>query len=200
MKPHRVHPQWTSPQPQHELWKPNSWLGAYYKLSEGDPARERSKEKLKGRRTPTRGNFIVKTLEERECQQKINAEPWRAMEWRVGTYLEVDHTPRVGDATERIVGILINKKNFHGLGNSFRLLCHVDNTPVEYQFQTFSPLLQKITLKQESQWRDGKKYLSQLRPVVHKLNFPEATKLVKKKVVEAFDPTKFSGRSRGEQA
>ena len=141
VRPHRAWPQWSSPPPQHEYWQPNSWLGAYYKLREGQPVAEANKARLVGKKTPKRGNFIVGAMEAVEMRKLQAAQPWRSMAgWKPGTYLEVDHTPRTGEALERVVGILLGCKR-KGLGSSFRLLCNADSTAVEYQFQTFSPLV-----------------------------------------------------------
>lgn len=146
IKPHQVYPQWSSPPPQHAFWKPNEWLGAYYRLRDDDPAAVANRARLMGKRTPRRGSFIVSAMEDNERKRLEAAQPWREMHrWRPGTYLEVDHTPRVGDALERVVGILLGIKR-KGLGSSFRLLCHTDGTSVEYQFQTFSPLVRSQLL------------------------------------------------------
>lgn len=201
VKPHRIYPQWTSPPPQHELWKPNAWLGAYYKLREGDPAAERNRAKLMGKRTTRRGKFIISQLDYREQVKREQAEPWRKMPWRPGTYVEVDHTPRVGEHFERVVGVILQIKRNKRLGSSFRLLCYVDGTPVEYQFMAFSPLLLNVTVRQESQWRDGKPNIAfNLRPEVHKLPYPKANRMPKQERKVDNDPSRFSGRSRGEQA
>ena len=95
------------------------------------------------------------------------------------------------------LGILLGVRR-KGLGSSFRLLSHVDGTAVEYQFQTYSPLLLNVTMRQESQWRDGKRMLTQLRPEAHKLNYPKMTRLPKRQAVVDNDPARFSGRTRGE--
>ena len=196
LKKHEIYPQWSSPAPRHELWQENSWLGAYYKLREGDPVADRNKAKLQGKRAPTRGNFIIQTLDAQEIEGRVKEEPWRGMKWRPGCYLEVDHTPRVGESTERVVGVLLGYKR-KGLGSSFRLLCHVEGTSVEYQFQTFSPLLLNVAVRKESQWRDGKRMLTQLRPEAARLPYPAPTRLERKKKVEDNDPSKYSGRKKG---
>ena len=136
----KVYPQWKPQPPQHALWRPNSWLGAYYKLREGDAAAERNREKLKGKRSPTRGAFIVNSLERIERDKLEAQDPWRKATWKPGDYLEVEHCSKMGETPDRIVGVLIGIHR-RGLGSSFRLLCHVDGTAAEYQFQIYSPLV-----------------------------------------------------------
>lgn len=198
IKPHQIYPQWAPAKPQHEFMKPNAWLGAYYKLRDGDEAAQRNLAKLRGKQTPTRGNFIMKTMDAREEKRISAAEPWRTMPWRVGTYVEVDHTAKRDDAIERVVGIVINIRR-KGLQSSFRLLGHVDGVSVEYQFLAFSPLVTNVTVKQASAWRDKNPFLVKLREQAHKLNYPAATRLPKRVIKEEIDPKKLSGRSRGEQ-
>ena len=70
------------------------------------------------------------------------------------------------------------------MGSSFRLLCYVDNTAVEYQFQLYSPLVQDVVVRKPSEWRDGKKKLYMLREQVSKLVFPKATKVERQVVAD----------------
>jgi len=168
---HRVYPQWSSPPPQHELWRPNSWLGAYFKLREDDPAAVRNRERLMGRRSPTRGRFIVGALERAERDKLESQEPWRTTEYKPGDYLQVEHRPTVGASTDTIVGVMIGMHR-RGLGSSFRLLCHVDGVPVEYQFMLYSPLLVNVLVRKPSEWRNKQKKLVKLRDSVKTLAFP----------------------------
>ena len=87
---------------------------------------------------------------------------------------------------------------------SLRAACGVDtyqrilaSSEVEYQFQTFSPLLLNVVVRKESQWRDGKRMLTQLRPEAARLPYPAPTRLERKKKVEDNDPSKYSGRKKG---
>ena len=66
VNPRRVHPQWKPSTPQHPLWRPDSWMGAYYKLREADEAAMRNRDKLMGKRAPKRGRFIVSKVEDIE--------------------------------------------------------------------------------------------------------------------------------------
>ena len=195
--PHRVHPQWTSPPPQHELWKPNSWLGAYYGIREDKGSAATKQQQLVGKKTTRRGRFIVGAMNSIEKSKRVEAEPWRAMRWQPGSYLEIDHVPRTGSAVERVVGMLLGVKR-KGLGSTFRLLCHVEGATVEYQYQTFSPLLVNATVRRAP---DHKHVLAQVLKTkeAHKLSFPRARRLEKRKEAEVVDPSKFSGRTRGEQ-
>ena len=59
--------------------------------------------------------------------------------------------------------------------------------------------LKDVTVRQESQWRDSKPMLTQLRSEVHKLSYPKPNRMPKQERVVNNDPSRFSGRSRGEQ-
>uniref|UniRef100_A0A7S2ITW8 Ribosomal protein L19 n=1 Tax=Haptolina brevifila TaxID=156173 RepID=A0A7S2ITW8_9EUKA len=167
----KVYPQWSSPAPQHEMWLPNSWMGSYYKLRENDPAAMRNREKLKSRRTPTVGRFIVNALERIERDKMEAQEPWRMTTYKPGDYLQVEHRPAVGETPDTIVGVMIGMYR-RGLGSSFRLLCNLDNSPVEYQFMLYSPLLVNISVRKPSEWRNKQRKLFKLRDQVQKLSFP----------------------------
>ena len=192
---HKVYPQWQPSAPQHGLWQPASWLGAYYKLREHDATAMRNRERLRGKRHPTRGRFIVGAIERMERDKLEAADPWRKGVWRVGDYLEVEHCAKVGEAPDRIVGILIGVHR-RGIGSSFRLLSYVDSTAVEYQFQLYSPLVRSVIVRKDSDWRDGKRKLFGLRQTVSKLNFPAATK-IQKKVVEQAGPSLSHRKKQG---
>ena len=170
---HRAHPQWTSPPPKHELWRPNSWMGAYYKLREDDPAAMRNRDRLMQKKEPTRGRFIVSALERIECDKLQASQPWRAGDFKPGDYLQVDHRPSMTDPQESIVGVMIGLHR-RGLGSSFRLLCYPDSTPVEYQFQLYSPLVVNVTVRKPSEWRNKQRKLYKLREVVQTLPIPPA--------------------------
>ena len=172
---HRVFPQWTPGAPQHELWQPNSWLGAYFKLREGDSVALRNRERLRGKKSPSRGRFIMSSLERMERDKLEAQDSWRKATWRPGDYLEVEHCAKADDVPDRVVGILLGMHR-RGLGSSFRLLCYVDKVAVEYQFQLYSPLVKNVVVRQASEWRDGKRKLFRLRDQVHKLNFPKPSK------------------------
>ena len=122
---HKVYPQWRDPPRQHELWQPNKWLGAYFKMREGDETAAKNAAKLRGKRSNTRARFIVQTQENTEIAARNEADAWRKMEWNPGDFLEVEHSPKIGDQADRVVGVLIGMYR-RGLGSSFRLLCYVD--------------------------------------------------------------------------
>jgi len=123
------------------------------------------------KKEPTRGRFIVSALEKIEMEKMHEAAPWRAGQFKPGDILQVDHRPTATDATENTVGIMIGMHR-RGLGTSFRLLCNPDNTPVEYQFQLYSPLLLNVTVRKPSEWRGGQRKLFKLRQYVQTLSFP----------------------------
>ena len=106
------------------------WMGAWYTLREGDPVAMANREKLKGRRPPTRGRFIVQELDRRRRAKEHAAEPWRAGHFRVGDTLQVEHRPSLSEKVERSVGLCIGRHR-RGLGSSFRLLCKPDGVAVE---------------------------------------------------------------------
>ena len=122
---HKVYPQWRDTPRQHELWQPNKWLGAYFKMREGDETAAKNQAKLRGKRSNTRARFIVQTQEQTEMAARNAVDEWRKMEWNPGDFLEVEHSPKVGDQSDRVVGVLIGMYR-RGLGSSFRLLCYVD--------------------------------------------------------------------------
>jgi large subunit ribosomal protein L19 len=170
--PHRIYPQWSPQAPQHELWRPSSWLGAYYKLREGDPAAEANQARLKGRRSPSRAAFIVDAVERIERDGLEARQPWRdPKRYTAGDYVQVEHRAAVGEPTDTVVGIVVgvHKK---GLGSSFRLLSYIDQTPIEYQFQLYSPLLADVIVRKPSNWRFKKRKLYFLRDRVQSLSFP----------------------------
>lgn len=181
--PHKVHPQWSAPPPLHEHATPSEWLGAYYKLGAIDPmlqpeqrdAMVRNKARLKGKRTPARGRYIVGVLEAIERKKLEEAEPWRKPYYfQPGDFLEVEYSAKPDEPADRVVGMMIGVHR-RGLGSSFRLLCQVDNTPLEYHFQLYSPLLRRVTLRQKSNWRDGKRKLYVMREKVGSIAFPKVT-------------------------
>lgn len=143
----------------------------------------RNRDRLRGRRHPVRGRFIVNTMD-RMARSKLEAkDPWRKATWKIGDYLEVEHSAKVGEIADRVVGILIGIHR-RGMGSSFRLLCYVDNTAVEYQFQLYSPLVKDVVVRKPSEWRDGKRKLYMLREQVSKLVFPKATKVERQVVAD----------------
>lgn len=164
--------QWVSPPAKHELMLQRPWLGAYYSLREGDKAAMRNRDRLMQKKEPTRGRLIVDLLDKIERDQMLAKDPWRAGKFNPGDVLQVEHVGKVGDPPDIVVGMMIGMHR-RGLGSGFRLLCKVDDTPVEYHFQLFSPLLQKITLRQKSTWRDMRRKLYALRETVLKLNLPK---------------------------
>ena len=168
----------------HPYRVPQPWLGAYYTLREDDPRAIANREKLKGRRAPSRCRFIMGALEKLQTTAAIEAEPWRGhvrtgKSFRVGETLEVTHRPSPSEAEERVVGMCIARHN-RGLGSSFRLLCKVDTVAVEYQFMLFSPLLTDISVVAKGKKvvrRRSKLYF--LRDRVSSLSFPRPTRLPK---------------------
>ena len=138
-------PQWI-PGGSHKYAVPSSWLGAYYTLREGDPIAEKNRNNLKGKREPTRGRFIVQTLDQMEMQQRLAKEPWRKGEFRTGDYLEVEHRASLSDPVERTVGLVLARKR-QGLASSVNLLCQIDGLAVEYRFMLFSPLLLSLEVR-----------------------------------------------------
>ena len=171
VKAHRVYPQWSSPPPKHDMWQPSTWLGAYYKLREGDPAAMRNRDRLMQKAEPKRGRFIVGALERMEMQKLQAAQPWRAGNFKPGDYLQVEHKATATDAAETIVGVMIGMHR-RGLGSSFRLLCNPDNSPVEYLFQIYSPLIVNVTVRKASEWRNNQRKLFKLRAQVQTLAIP----------------------------
>jgi ribosomal protein L19 len=172
---HRVYPQWKSLPPQHQLWRPNSWLGAYYKLREGDEVAMRNCERLRGKRAPTRGNFIVSALERVERDKLEAKDAWRAATWRPGDFLEVEHRAKPDETPDKVGGVLLGIFR-RGLGSSFKLLSNVDGVAIEYAFQLYSPLVVNVSVRRDSEWRDGKRKLFALREMVHKLSFPKPSR------------------------
>ena len=165
--------QWVSPPPRHELWRPAPFLGAYYTLREGEPAAMRNRAKLKQKKEPTRGRFIVDVLDRLERERLEAKEPWRRGKFNPGDVLQVEHVANAGDAAgDMVVGVMLGMHR-RGLGSGFRLLCKVDDTPVEYHFQLYSPLVRSITLRQKSTWRDMRRKLYALRETALKLNLPK---------------------------
>ena len=171
-------PQWTSPPPQHELWKPQPFLGAYYTLRPDDEAAMRNREKLKQKRESKRGRFIVDVLERTEREIIEAKDPWRNPAlYRPGDIIQVEHCSSVGETADVVVGMMIGMHR-RSLGTGFRLLCKVDETPVEYHFQLYSPLLLSMLVRQPSAWRDRKKKLFRLRDEVAKLKLPKPLRSV----------------------
>ena len=169
---HRVYPQWWSPPPKHEFARPNSWLGAYYSLREGDAAAMRNRERLKDKKAPSRARFILNTLDRHERDRLELAEPWRAPgAYTPGDYVQVNFRGAAGDAPETIVGMVIGIHR-RSMGSSIRLLCNPDATPVEYQFQLYSPLLDGIAVRKPSDLRHNHRKLYHLREKVQSLPFP----------------------------
>lgn len=155
------------------MMQPSSWLGAYYKLRESDAAAMRNRDRLMEKKEPTRARFIVGALERIECETLQAAEPWRAGTFKPGDFLQVEHKPSATDPVDTIVGVMLGMHR-RGLGTSFRLLCNPDNSPVEYQFQLYSPLLVNVTVRKPTEWRNGQRKLFKLRQYVQTLSFPAA--------------------------
>ena len=154
----------------------------------------RNRDKLRGKKDISRGRFIVNAMERLEIEKLETKDPWRKATWKPGAYLEVEHAGSATDTPERIVGVLIGIYR-RGLGSSFRLLCYIENTAVEYLFQTYSPLVTSITVRRESTWRNNKRKLVKLRDVVNQLKFPKPSRPTKR--VEAQTATFNSGRKAG---
>ena len=148
------------------------WMGAWYTLREGDPVAMANREKLKGRRPPTRGRFIVQELDRRRRAKEHAAEPWRAGHFRVGDTLQVEHRPSLSEKVERPVGLCIGRHR-RGLGSSFRLLCKPDGVAVEYQFFLYSPLLTSIEVRAKPRKRYRKSKLYYMRERVNEISFPK---------------------------
>ena len=191
---HKQTPQWKSPPPQHEYWKPTSWLGAYYKLREGDEAAMRNRDRLMGKRPAKRGRFIVNALDRMECDKLEAKEPWRAGKWNVGDYLEVAHSSKAGDTPERVVGMLIGLHR-RGLGSTFKLLTAVDGVAVEYAFKQYSPLVSEVILRKPSEWRDKQSKLYKMRPEATRLSYPR-TEAAEKRAVEAAERKALSKKKK----
>ena len=194
----------SAPLQVHPYQAPQSWLGAYYTLRQDGPLRcERAianREKLKGKNAPARGRYIVSALEKLQVDEIIKKEPWRGpAKWKAGIKsgetLEVWYKPAVDQPEERIVGYCIARHN-NGLGSSFRVLCKIDNCPIEYQFQLFSPLLLNVTTRaprrktQRSRENFGRirSKLYFLRDEVDKLKLPKPTP--RPRIVEAASKAK----------
>ena len=171
MPPHRVHPQWHSPQPKHELWQPSSWLGAYYKLRADDPVAMRSRDRFVDKSAPKRGLFILQTIETLEREKLEADEPWRAGNFKPGDYLQVEHRPSTGEQPDVRVGVLIGIHR-RGLGSSIRLLCLIDGEAVESQYQLYSPMLVNVFERKPSEWRSKQRKLYDLRARAGALSYP----------------------------
>eukprot|EP00967_Tisochrysis_lutea_P062403 scaffold80094_cov34-Tisochrysis_lutea.AAC.1 len=158
--------------------KPSPWLGAYYTLREGDPASMRNREKRMDKAAPKRSRFIVAEIERREVAAMQQREPWRDFKnFDRGDILEVEYRPQdaaSSEVTERVVGlcIAIHRK---ALGSSFRLLCKPDETPVEYQFQLFSPTVLGIEVRAKPKKRPRLSKLYYMRERIGDLKLPRPT-------------------------
>lgn len=181
MPPLRVHP----------YAAPQSWLGAYYTLRQDGPLKcERAianREKLKGKNAPARSRYIVSAIEKLQIDELVKKDPWRGTAKsehgiQSGETLEVWYKPSVDQPEERVVGYCIARHN-KGLGSSFRILCKIDQCPIEYQFQLFSPMLLNIITRaprrktQRSREKFGRirSKLYFLRDEVDKLKLPKPT-------------------------
>ena len=131
----------------------------------------RNQARLKDRRAPTRGRFIVDAIERIERDKLEAKDPWRAGKFKPGDYLQVEHRSAHGEPVDAVVGMLIGIHR-RGLGSSIRLLCHVDGSAVEYQFQLYSPMVTNITVRRPSDRWNRQKKLYQLRKLVHTLSIP----------------------------
>ena len=175
----------------HPYAAPQSWLGAYYTLRQEGPLKcERAianREKRKGKNAPARGRFIVSAIEKLQIDELVKKEPWRGPAKsehgiQSGETLEVWFKPAIDQPEERVVGYCIARHN-RGLGSSFRLLCKIDQCPIEYQFQLFSPLLLNVIVRapRRKTQRKREKFgrlrskLYFLRDEVDKLNLPKPT-------------------------
>ena len=107
-----------------------------------------------------------------DMRDKLEAkDPWRAGKFKPGDYLQVEHRSAHGEPVDAVVGMLIGIHR-RGLGSSIRLLCHVDGSAVEYQFQLYSPMVTNITVRRPSDRWNRQKKLYQLRKLVHTLSIP----------------------------
>ena len=175
----------------HPYAAPQSWLGAYYTLRQEGPLKcERAianREKRKGKNAPARGRFIVSAIEKLQIDELVKKDPWRGPAKsehgiQSGETLEVWFKPAIDQPEERVVGYCIARHN-RGLGSSFRLLCKIDQCPIEYQFQLFSPLLLNVIVRAPRRKTQRKKEkfgrlrskLYFLRDEVDKLNLPKPT-------------------------
>jgi len=138
-------PQW-QPGGAHEYAVPTPWLGAYYTLREGDETAIKKRERLCGRRSPSRGRFIVNTLDRTEVARIEAEEPWRKGLFKTADFVEVEHRASLSDPVERVVGLVIGRSR-KGLGSSFNLLCELDGVAVEYKFMLYSPLLLSLDVR-----------------------------------------------------
>jgi ribosomal protein L19 len=175
----------------HPYAAPQSWLGAYYTLRQDGPLKcERAianREKLKGKNAPARSRFIVSAIEKLQIDELVKKDPWRGAAKsehgiQSGETLEVWYKPSADQPEERVVGYCIARHN-RGLGSSFRILCMIDQCPIEYQFQLFSPMLLNIITRaprrktQRSREKFGRirSKLYFLRDEVDKLKLPKPT-------------------------
>jgi len=159
---------------------PTPWLGAYYSLRDGDPAAEKKRDKLVGRRAPTRGRFIVGTVDQQEIVEKEGADPWRKGLFQTGDFLQVRHRPTMSDPVEQCVGVVLGRHR-KGLGSSFRLLCKPDELAVEYQFMLYSPLLVDIKKLGKIAKKPRTNKIYWMRERVGKLKLPKAERLERSK-------------------
>lgn len=162
-------PQWV-PSYHHQYAVPSPWLGAYYSLRKDNEAAQRKVERLCGRRAPSRGIFIVQTLERQQMRRIMDKEPWRRGQFRGGDFLEVEHRPSMSEPPERIVGLVLAKHK-KGLATSFYLLCHIDGVPVEYKFKLFSPLLLSVEVRGKFKKQNRTK-IYYMRDRLKEISFP----------------------------
>jgi len=159
---------------------PMPWLGAYYSLRADDPAAVRKRDKLAGRKSPSRGRFIVDTLNKQEVARLQASEPWRKGEFKTGDYLEVRHRPSMSEPVEQYVGLVLGRHN-KGLGSSFRLLTKPDGLPVEYQFFLHSPLLAGINVVGRTHKKVRSNKIYHMRDKVNEVVIPKVRPLPREK-------------------
>lgn len=135
----------------------------------------RNRAKLRGRRAPTRGRFIVSALEEADVAARVSAEPWRAGHFQTGDIVEVEHRASLSDPPERAVGMVLGRHR-RGVAASFRLLCKPDDMPLEYQFMLHSPLLLSITVRSEPRKRPRTRKIYYMRERVKQISLPKPTR------------------------
>ena len=126
-------------------------------------------------------------IEKLQIDELVKKDPWRGPAKsehgiQSGETLEVWFKPAIDQPEERVVGYCIARHN-RGLGSSFRLLCKIDQCPIEYHFQLFSPLLLNVIVRAPRRKTQRKKEkfgrlrskLYFLRDEVDKLNLPKPT-------------------------
>ena len=146
-------------------------MGAYYSLREDDPSAIRNRTKLKGKREPIRGRFIIDVLERNERDKMEATDPWRKADFDPGDFIQVEQRPTSEDPADVFVGVVIGIHR-RGLGTKVRLLCKFDNMPIEYLIPVYSPLVTNMFVRKKSEWRNRQRKLVKLRQHYNQLSFP----------------------------